>query len=281
VLVTRIAPTPSGHLHVGNAVNALLTAWLARSSPGGRLLLRVDDFDTGRAREAYLADVFDTLAWLGITPDDGPTDPADFHARWSMARHAAAFRAAAQRLWAEHPEVVFTCRCSRRDLVAGGCAAGCRALGLPLQPGGTVLRLHVPDGLVVRTAPGPARAATSLPVPAGDHVLWRRDDLPAYQLGSVLADEALGVTAIVRGVDLLDSSALQLHLAALLPARAFARVDLRHHALLTDPSGAKLSKSAGAQAHPLERTDALRRRVESWAEQLGAPLGITPPPTPP
>ena len=75
VLVTRIAPTPSGFLHVGNAVNMVLTHWLARAH-GGRLLLRIDDFDTGRARPAYLEDVFRTLDWLGIDIDDGPSGPA-------------------------------------------------------------------------------------------------------------------------------------------------------------------------------------------------------------
>jgi glutamyl/glutaminyl-tRNA synthetase len=276
VLVTRIAPTPSGHLHVGNAVNALLTAWLARAQ-GGRLLLRIDDFDTGRAREAYLADVFATLAWLGITPDEGPSDPADFHARWSMAARTPAFRAAADGLRATHPDLVFACRCSRRALAAGACAAGCQEHRLPLAAGTTVLRLHVPPGLAVAVRSAAPGAPATLPVPAGDHVLWRRDDLPAYHLGSVLADEALGVTAVVRGMDLLESSALQLHLAALLPAPGFARVELRHHALLTDPSGAKLSKSAGAQAHPMLRTPELRARVEGWAELLGAPVGITRP----
>jgi glutamyl-tRNA synthetase len=108
-------------------------------------------------------------------------------------------------------------------------------------------------------------------------VLWRRDDLPAYQLGSVVADEDLGVTAVVRGVDLLASSALQLHLAELLPAPGFHEVDLRHHALVAAADGHKLSKSAGAQAHPLVHTVHLREQVRDWAAALGAPIGITRP----
>ena len=116
-----------------------------------------------------------------------------------------------------------------------------------------------------------------LPLPPGDHVLWRRDDLPAYQLGSVVADEDLGVTAIVRGVDLLESSALQLHLAAMLPAPGFRAVDLRHHALLAAPDGHKLSKSAGAQAHPLEHTDHLRAQVLHLGPRAGRPDRDQPP----
>ncbi len=271
MLVTRIAPTPSGYLHVGNAVNMLLTAWLARAS-GGRLLLRIDDFDTGRARAEYLADIFATIHWLGIGIDEGPSGPAEFHESWSMQARVPEFRAARDALLARHPGAVFVCRCSRRALDADGrCRAGCRGVGLPLRPGESVLRLSVPH-----PAPVLALGSQSVPVPAGDHVLWRRDDLPAYQLGSVLADEALGVTAIVRGTDLLDSSALQVHLAGMLPAPGFAAADQRHHRLLTDAHGSKLSKSAGAGAHPLERTDRLRAQIHAWAQELGAPIGIAP-----
>jgi glutamyl/glutaminyl-tRNA synthetase len=159
---------------------------------------------------------------------------------------------------------VFVCRCSRHDLDSSRrCVAGCRDRDLALEPGRSALRMSVPEG-----------AARGLALPAADHVLWRRDDLPAYQLGSVVADEDLGVTAIVRGVDLLASSALQQHLAAMLPAPGFMAVDLRHHGLLAAPDGHKLSKSAGAQAHPLERTADLREQVLAWARALGAPIGI-------
>jgi glutamyl-tRNA synthetase len=143
-------------------------------------------------------------------------------------------------------------------------------MGLPLVPGGTAVRLAVPPGLTVRVG------SHLRPVPSGDHVLWRRDDLPAYHLGSVVVDEDLGVTAVVRGVDLLDSSALQLHLAALLPAPGFGAADLRHHGLITNPDGEKLSKSAGAAGHPMLRTTALRRQVHAWAAGLGARIGIEP-----
>ena len=269
-LVTRIAPTPSGYLHVGNAVNALLTTWLARAQ-GGRLLLRIDDFDTVRVRVEYLADVFEVLDWLGIHPDAGPSGPAQFHDTWSMAHRIDRFRSARDRLLDEHPEAVFVCRCSRHDLADGRCTAGCGEAGLPLVAGSSVVRMSVPAGIRVRIG------ADSTPVPAGDHVLWRRDDLPAYHLGSVLADEDLGITAIVRGEDLRASSALQLHLAGLLPAPGFLAVDLRHHALLTGPDGSKLSKSAGAQAHPMPRTPAQRDRIRAAARALGAPLGISEP----
>jgi glutamyl-Q tRNA(Asp) synthetase len=193
----------------------------------------------------------------------------------------------------EHDNV-FVCRCSRHDLDSSGrCIAGCREQGLALEPGRSALRMSVPGDPAREPPADPSRLARlegrqpewitgggwsrGLPLPPGDHVLWRRDDLPAYQLGSVVADEDLAVTAIVRGVDLLESSALQVHLAGMLPAPGFLAVDLRHHALLAAPDGHKLSKSAGAQAHPLEHTDSLRAQVLAWASALGTPIGISPP----
>ena len=126
MLVTRIAPTPSGFLHVGNAVNAVLTHWIARAHDG-RLLLRIDDFDTGRARPAYLEDVFRTLDWLEIDIDDGPSGPADFQSSWSMSTRIDQFRGARDRLMQGGHDTVFVCRCSRHDLDASGrCVAGCR-----------------------------------------------------------------------------------------------------------------------------------------------------------
>lgn len=270
--VTRIAPTPSGHLHQGNAVNFVLTHWWARAR-GARLALRIDDFDTGRIRDRYLDDVFDTLAWLGIPFDIGPRDARDFRSTWSMSTRAEAFRSARDQLLADHPDEVFVCRCSRRQLdeVGRRCVAGCASARLRLAPGESVVRLRVGVGTRVRIGSGP------VDVPAGDHVLWRRDDLVAYQLGSVVVDEELGTTTIIRGLDLLESSALQLHLAGLLPAPGFRGADLLHHALLTGPDGAKISKSAGLRARPLDRTADLRAEVLGRAAILGEPLGINPP----
>lgn len=262
MLVTRIAPTPSGFLHVGNAVNIVLTDWMARAH-GGQLLLRIDDFDTGRIRPAYLEDVFRTLDWLDIAIDDGPSGPADFQSRWSMSTRMDTFQQARDRLMGHAGAQVFVCRCSRTSLGPNGhCVRGCAGRDLDLVAGHSVLRMSVPTQ-DPRGEP-----------PAGDHVLWRRDGLPAYHLGSVVADEALGVTAVVRGTDLRPSSALQVHLATLLPAPGFAAADLRHHDLLTGPGGAKLSKSAGTQALPMEHSIQLRERIWTCAEALGAPIGI-------
>ncbi len=274
-LVTRLAPTPSGFLHVGNVVNLLLTAWLARIS-AGRLVLRIDDFDIGRARPEYIQDIFSTLEWLGIEADEGPRDADEFRADWSMSARTDRFRAALTTLRDSHPTRVFVCRCSRRELSASSrCVAGCPDATHALLPGDSVVRLRVDEQQTVSVA-GQIRG-----VPPADHVLWRRDDLPSYQLGSLVTDIDLGVNAVVRGEDLRDSSALQVHLASLLGRDSFATADFRHHRLLTAPDGQKLSKSAGAQARPLTRDAALRDQVAAWAQRLGAEVGIGQPGTGP
>jgi glutamyl-tRNA synthetase len=265
MLVTRFAPTPSGYLHEGNIVNLVLTHWLAQANDG-MLLLRIDDFDQDRVREAYIDDIFRTIDWLGVDVGSGPGSTAEFRRSWSMSRRMDQFRAARDRLLRRPDVPVFVCRCSRTQLDPGGrCVRGCADEELELVPGESVLRLSASGAF-------PARD-----LPPGDHVLWRRDDRPSYQLGSVVADEALGVTAVVRGMDLRASSALQVQLAMWLPAPGFAAADLRHHQLLAGPTGRKLSKSAGDRAQPIEHSSALRDRVLAWATVLGAPLGIGPP----
>ncbi len=111
----------------------------------------------------------------------------------------------------------------------------------------------------------------------GDFVVWRRDDLPAYQLVSVIEDRDAAVTHIVRGRDLLPSTAAQLFLAPYLRADALLEADIRHHELVKATSGEKLSKSQGGDVARLPRTDEARAVVHRTAEMLGAPLGITPP----
>ena len=177
------------------------------------------------------------------------------------------FVAARDQLMSHSDDQVFVCVCSRAELGPGRrCVVGCREQAIPLESGRSALRISIPPG-----------TARDLPLPTGDHVLWRRDGLPAYQLGSVVADERLGITTIVRGVDLLESSALQVHLAATLPAPGFEAADLRHHGLVTSSEGAKLSKSAGALAHPMQHPGALRYPVTAHAEKLGPSIGITRP----
>ena len=272
-LVTRFAPTPSGYLHLGNAVNAQLVAWLA-AGHGGVVGLRIDDMDVGRCRSEYVEDIFDVLAWLGIEWSAGPRDPADFAQHHSMRRRTGYYRSELALALSAGLDA-YACACSRsriRGPAVGGCPGGCRQADLPLEPGRTALRVHVPIGTIVRVSGSTVDLSSSM----GDFVIWRRDDLPAYQLVSVIEDRDAHVTHVVRGDDLIDSTAAQLFLAPHLRAADLAGADFRHHGLLTDDAGAKLSKSQVVAGHPLPRTSENRTLIRQAASTLGEPLGIVP-----
>ena len=258
-----MAPTPSGFLHIGNAANFLIAAWLARD---GVLALRIDDMDAGRTRPEYVADIFDVIRWLGIEWSMGPRDAGDQQAHFSMTRRTEHYRAGLRALM-EAGVDVFACACSRADLAgARSCVADCRSTGVEFRPGETALRAVLPEGRVAVDG-----AHIDLRAEHGDVVLWRRDDLPAYHLVTVLEDRDLGTTDVVRGLDLLASSALHLWLAGHLEPGRLIRY--RHHALVPGPMGMKLSKSQGFSS-PLPRTDENLEVARRLARDLADPLGI-------
>lgn len=268
--MTRIAPTPSGYLHLGNAVNFQLVDWLARQR-GACVLLRIDDVDSGRYRREYVDDVFAVLDWLAIAPDRGPRNAQEFEAAFSLSRRATDYRNEAEGLRAAGH--AYVCRCSRREAGAGGvCVADCASRDYELIAHQSALRLRIPaDRQQELGGREPEDAG-----PVGDPILWRRDGLPAYHLASVIEDRDLGVTHIVRGDDLIEASRLHRYLATLLDAPRLAVADFIHHPLVTDGQGAKLSKSR-MSAGPMELTDRLRDRVREIAAGMGEPLGIKPP----
>jgi glutamyl-tRNA synthetase len=263
-MITRFAPTPSGFLHTGNAANALLVAWLA-DQEAGTVTLRIDDVDATRARPEYVADVFHVLEWLGI-------DVAAVHSQSQRRdRYWAALEAGRS-----SGLVVYACTCSRsllRGPAMDGCPAGCRTAHREHVSGVTALRVLVPAGTLVPVG----EALVDVAATSGDFVVWRRDDLPAYHLTSVVDDHDLGVTHIVRGSDLLESTAAQLFLAKGLGLDVMDRATVLHHDLIRDSTGAKLSKSQMATGHPMPRDDSERARLHAMAATLGAPVGIRPP----
>jgi len=102
-----------------------------------------------------------------------------------------------------------------------------------------------------------------------DHVtVWRREDLPAYQLASVVDDDRLGVTLVVRGADLAESTEIQRRISTALPSSSFHEAEVIHHPLVTGSDGAKLAKSAGSNAAPLQLTSYLREQVHRLAEEF-------------
>ena len=251
----RLAPTPSGYLHLGNGVNFAINALLA-DRLGGRLLLRVDDLDRGRVREAYLDDLAATLRWLLPSRAENLLTTATY-----QRQRLPAYRAALDRL-RENGEV-YACTCTRRQIRAAQAAAGrpadvndypgtCRDLGIPLDTAGAAWRLRAPAG-----------------GDAADFVVRQRDGTPAYQLASVVDDVDLAVTHVVRGEDLRPSTAMQRVLAEALARHderfaRFAQIAIAHHPLILDEVGEKLSKSAGSTSLRAWR-DAGRQPSEVFA----------------
>lgn len=237
-VISRLAPTPSGYLHLGNALNFLLT-WEFVRRHGGKLILRIDDGDSTRSRPQYVEDIFHTLEWLGLDWDLGPSGPDDFYANHSQHAQAEKYFAAIASL-----ARTYNCGCSRKsirktfgDTIYGG---SCRDKGMPFVKGRTAKRLIVDR---------PVREAGStidLALTMGDFVLWTKDNTPAYQLVSLVEDETNRVTHIFRGEDLYSSTLAQRYLAEELGYDHFLRAHTYHHELIHDADGRKLSKSAGA-----------------------------------
>ncbi|MFM8239732.1 MAG: glutamate--tRNA ligase family protein [Actinomycetota bacterium] len=235
--LTRYAPTPSGFLHAGNIANLEQTAELARQV-GATVALRIDDADATRYRREYVDDVFRVLAVHELDWDLGPRDTDDFEANFSQRRKTEYYR----EVLLDSGLTTYACTCSRstqRATPTGGCTAGCRGSGHEWRPADTALRVAVPPGTTIDVS----GTAVRLDLEMGDFIVWRRDDLPAYQLVSVVEDRDLGTTHIVRGADLLASSAAQIFLARALGADNVITATYVHHDLVLDAEGRKLSKS--------------------------------------
>jgi glutamyl/glutaminyl-tRNA synthetase len=248
---TRYAPTPSGYLHEGNAAHLLLTAELAKEH-GALIVLRIDDIDHDRCRPEYLDDAFAVLDWLALPCSIGPSSPADMH-EWSQIARMPMYRRAFDSL--VDSGRAYACSCSRsswQDYHGDECPGGCRTSRMSQGVENVAWRMHL----------------TGTP----DPVIWRRDDLPAYHLTSVVDDDFFGVNLVVRGSDLAESTHIQRAVSALLPESTFHQAKVLHHGLVMGSSGKKLSKSAGSGAQPLPRTDAMRSRIQLLARELMASL---------
>ncbi|NDC40304.1 MAG: tRNA glutamyl-Q synthetase [Chitinophagia bacterium] len=246
--LTRLAPTPSGYLHLGNIYSFLETVRFARQE-GARILLRIDDLDHERAQTNYVADIFDTLHYLDITWHEGPRNVADFYTQYSQALRQPLYHNSLQYL--ADSQLVFACTCSRTDVLRahpGGIYTGaCLHKGLPLDTPDAAWRLNTDRALNIALATVNEGTITAqLPDSMRYFIVRRKDGLPAYQLASVADDLHFGVHLIVRGEDLWDSTIAQLYLARLAGWDAFGEVRFHHHPLLSAGDGQKLSKSKGA-----------------------------------
>lgn len=263
-MLTRIAPTPSGFLHIGNAFSFLLSEYLAKENKGD-ILLRIDDLDAERKRPEYVQDIFDSLHWLGIEWQKGPRDADDFETNWSQKTRMHLYENAIRDLITTG--TVFACTCSRKDLQEKG-NCDCREKNIPTETKDTALRIFVPESTLVSVN----GEKIHLYKATGHFVVRRRDGIPAYQLSSLVDDLHFGIDCIVRGNDLLHSTAAQIFLAKILHKPAFEKIRFVHHPLLKDDSNEKLSKSAGAVSLKTKResgitASAIREQFANWLNE--------------
>jgi glutamyl-tRNA synthetase len=269
----RLAPSPTGLLHLGHA-RTFWTAYERARDADGVLILRDEDLDTQRARAEYAAAMLEDLGWLGIAWQEGP-DVGGVFGPYRQSQRYGLYREAWERLRAGG--WIYPCTCSRRELAAavsaphedaenddepmysGRCRPAAGVVAEADQPAGVNWRFRIPDG---RRDDG--RILNGEPIgfedsgmgshgyvagrDFGDFVVWRRDDVPAYQLACVVDDAAMQITEVVRGADLLKSTARQL---LLYRALGLVPPAWHHCPLLRDAAGQRLAK----------RTDALSLRA--------------------
>ena len=245
---TRLAPTPSGYLHLGNVLSFAVTAAIAQTE-GAKILLRIDDLDRGRASENYLQDIFDTLNFLELPYGNGPHSLSEFEREWSQVTRLPIYNEVIDQLIKR--QLVFACTCSRAETaqltVDSAYPGTCLHKNLPLDMPGAALRLITSDDepLSMRQWQG-ITLTESLPKNMHNFIIRKKDGFPSYQLTSLTDDMHFGVNLIVRGTDLWPSTLAQLYLAKALDYTGFNETQFYHHLLLKDMDGKKLSKSAGA-----------------------------------
>ena len=269
----RLAPSPTGYIHLGNAW-AFLCAWLAVRAAGGSVVLRLEDIDPARCKPEFADGVLRDLEWLGLDWDEGPDTEGAF-APYVQSRRSAVYEQALERLDATGH--VYPCFCTRKELrsLAGaphgpeeGIYPGtCRALPHKARENRlaskerAALRFHAPEAaqpfydLIV------GRYPASGETPANDFALRRSDGVYSYQLAVVADDAAMGISQVVRGNDLLHCTPQQIQLFHALGARP---PEYAHVPLVLDAQGERLAK----RHHALE-VRALREYKVNPAALIG------------
>ena len=254
-VIGRFAPSPSGRLHLGNLACSLL-AWLSAKSQGGRIVLRIEDLDAERCPRIYADLLEQDLAWLGLVWDEGGSTGGP-NGPYYQSECAEIYIAQYKKL--EAKGLVYPCFCSRAQLHAASAP-------------------HTSDGNVIY--PGTCRGLTAAQIAekrkkkAPAYRVRRSDGVFAYQLAVVVDDARMGVTEVVRGSDLLSSTARQLYLYRLLGLQA---PHFAHCPLLLAPDGRRLSKRDGDQS--LENLRA-KYTAPEIVGKLAYAYGLQPEPAP-
>ena len=293
----RLAPSPTGCLHLGHA----RTFWIAQQRArerGGVLVLRNEDLDRERCRPEFVAAMMEDLRWFGLGWEEGPDCGGPF-GPYTQSERREFYVRAFEKLRAGG--FVYPCKCSRRD-VERAMQAPHQAEEEPVYPGtcrgdvelpkafggwhpnammGTPAarrdsalkvswRFRVPDGERVSFVDGAAGEQSFMAgKDFGDFVVWRHDDAPAYQLAVVVDDAAMHITEVVRGTDLLLSTARQLLLHRALKLKA---PDYYHCPLMTDERGVRLAKRHDALSlHTLRANGATPESLRASDGFRGSP----------
>lgn len=273
--VFRFAPSPNGRLHLGHAYSALLNA-AAAAKAGGRFLLRIEDIDRARCRPEYERAIIDDLAWLGLSFPEPPRRQSDHGADYADALASLEVRG-----------LVYPCFCTRGEIARA--SAGARDPdGAPLYPGtcramsaserdihlaagrSAAMRLDMARALALTPADlhwreygegAIERLARADPAVWGDFVLKRKDMPASYHLAVVVDDALQAVTDVMRGSDLFPSTSAHRLLQELL---ALPAPSYRHHRLVRDSAGEKMSKSASSTTlEELRRQGVAARKVRA------------------
>ena len=276
---SRLAPSPTGHLHLGHA----RTFWVAQErarAAGGDLILRNDDLDRPRCRPEFVEAMYEDLRWFGFEWSEGPDLGGPF-APYSQSERLPQYAAAFALL--RHGGFIYPCTCSRQD-IQRALTAPHAGEEEPVYPGtcrdrsssssssslltGANWRFRVPDGERITfedSAQGPQSAIAGIDF--GDFIIWRKDGFPSYQLATVADDAAMQITEVVRGEDLITSTFRQLLLyrALGLPAPSF-----HHCPLVTDEHGLRLAKRDAARSlRHLRETGATPEQIRAtWPSTI-------------
>ena len=247
VEVTRLAPSPTGALHLGNARTFLINWALARQA-GWRMVLRVEDLDGPRIKPEASAQAVEVLRWLGMDWDEGPV---------YQASDLGVYESALERLRSQR--LVYACRCTRKEIeraqsapheedggevrYPGTCRGGTGAGSSGSDGEPTAWRVKVPEGRIGFRDTVHGERTYDVQAEVGDFVVATKAGLPAYQLAVVVDDARQGVTQVVRGDDLLGSTARQLWLYRLLGLEPVPTYT--HLPLVVGSDGRRLAKRHG------------------------------------
>lgn len=240
--VTRLAPSPTGALHLGNARTFLIN-WAIARQRGWRIILRIEDLDGPRVKEGADRQAIDILAWLGLGWDEGPA-----YQRRDLAPYREAIGTLADL------GLTYSCGCTRREIESAQTAphgdehelrypGTCRRRAVAPGDEPTAVRLIVPDEALAFDDAFAGSFTVNVQQQVGDFVIATKSDLPAYQLAVVVDDHRQGVTDVIRGDDLLGSTGRQLWLYRLLGLSSAPAYT--HLPLVVGPDGRRLAKRHG------------------------------------